>query len=148
MHTCIRHEGLAMARPIRKTTFTWNPAHESRATVWNRIKAHIQQELDRIRADYMLARRTARRQAHPGYAQNQRIVMAARQGVSNREIAHQFGLSHQRVREILRSEARWSARNGRNHTSGHDRHPAQQGWTREREVAGAFPRTTAMLSDP
>jgi hypothetical protein len=37
-----------VAHPIRKTRFTWDPHDEPRSVVWARIKAHIQQELDRI----------------------------------------------------------------------------------------------------
>lgn len=75
-----------MAQPIRKTSFTWDPVRESRAAVWARIKIQVQQELDRIHAEQVLARRIARRQAHPHYQRNHEIVAAARQGMTDREL--------------------------------------------------------------
>jgi hypothetical protein len=102
-----------MARPINRTSFIWDPDHETRSVVWTRIKNHVQQELDRIHADHVLARRIARRRAQPHHARNQELVQAARQGTPIAELARQYEISRQRVREIMRTDARWLARSER-----------------------------------
>jgi soluble lytic murein transglycosylase-like protein len=129
-----------MAHPLRHTTFTWDPVRESRAEVWTRIKIHVQQELNRLEAEQRVARRLVRHQASPQYARNQQIVAAARQGVRDRELARQYGLPPQRVREIIRIEAAWDARLAPAQLSGQDAHPAQRGAHRDRDdTPGGFP---------
>jgi hypothetical protein len=132
--------------PIRRTTFTWNPDHEPRSAAWARIKTHIQHELDRIHANHMETRRTARRQASSRYARNQQLVAAARQGTPLGELAHQFGISQQQVREIIRIEQHWMLRFSPGQLSGQDGHPARHGWPRDcDDVLAGVPRTTMTL---
>ena len=137
-----------MAQSIRRTSFTWDPDRESRAEIWNRIKTHVQQDLDRIHADHVLDRRVARRRAHPNYARNQQLVQEAAQGTPVRELARGFELRHHRVREIIRTDLRWLTRNGPDQLSGEDRHPAQHGPLSDRQVATAVPHTMRVLPDP
>jgi hypothetical protein len=137
-----------VTRPIRQTNFTWDVDHESRSAVWDRIKAHVQQELDRIHAEHVRDRRIARRRARPQYTRNQQLIKAAQRGVPIGELARQFGISRQRVREIMRTDARWLARNGPDRLSGEYRHPAQCGTPCDRDAATAMPRTLMVLLDP
>jgi hypothetical protein len=134
-----------MARPI---SVTWDPDAESREAVWTWIKAHIQDEFDRIHADHLLARRIARRRVQPQYARNQALMQATRQGTPVAELAREYGISRQRVREIVRCEESWLARNGPDRLSGDVRHPAQHETPSDRDVATAVPRTLMMVSDP
>jgi hypothetical protein len=137
-----------MAHLIRKTSFTWDPDRESRAELRARIRTHVQQELDRIHAEHMLARRIARHQARPNYQRNQEIVAAARQGIGDRELSGRYGISRQWVRQIIRNDTRWLARNGPDRISGEYRHPAQCGMPYDRDVATAVPRTLMVLLGP
>ena len=137
-----------MTRPIRHTSFTWDPDRESRSEVWERIKTHIQHDLDRIAAEHVLDRRVARRRAHPNYARNQQLDLEAQQGTPVRALARRFGITYQRVREIVRNDLRWLVRNGPDWLSGEDRHPAQHGPPSNRQVATAVPRTMKVMSDP
>jgi hypothetical protein len=98
-----QQEGPVVAIPIRRTTFTWYPDREPRSAAWARIKIHIQGDLDRIHAGHMLARQIAPRRARPGYAQGQQIIQAAQRGTGHAELARQYGMSRQRVRDIIRS---------------------------------------------
>ena len=137
-----------MSRPIRRTSFTWDPDRESRAEIWERIKTHIQLDLDRIHAESIQDRRVARRRAHPNYARNQELVQAAQGGSSIGELARRYGISHQRVREIIRHDLRWLARHGPDQLSGEDRHPAQYGPASDRQVDNAVPHTMMVMPDP
>lgn len=98
-----------MADTIRKTVFTWDPDHESREAIWNRIKRHIQHELDRIQRETVRRRRIARRLASPSYERNLRIFRESQQGASVSLLARTYSLSPTRVREIVRTETHWSS---------------------------------------
>jgi hypothetical protein len=137
-----------MARSIRTISVTWDPDAESREAAWTRIKTHVQEALDRIGAEHVLARRIARRLHQPQYARNQGLVQATRQGTPVAELARQYGISRQRVREIVRSEESWLARTGLDRLSGEVRHPARHGMPADRDVATAVPRTMMVVSDP
>jgi hypothetical protein len=137
----------AMARPIRKTSFTWDPDTESRTAGWSRINTHIQQELDRIRAAATQQRHLARHQASPHHDRNRRIFQAARQGVPVPEIARQHGTPTMRIREIVRSEAAWQAHLARDQPP--NLRSAREASPRDlREMPAAIPRTTRMIVDP
>ena len=144
----VSSEGQDVTRPIRRTSFTWDPDTESRAEVWERIKTHVQDELGRVYAEHIQDRRVARRRAHPNYARNQELVQAAQQGTSIGELTRRFGITYQRVREIIRTELRWLVRNGPDQLSGEDRHPAQHGRASDRLVDNAVPHTTMVMPDP
>jgi len=138
-----------MPHPIRMTAFTWDPEHESRAAVWNRLKRHIQGELDRIHEAAVLQRQLARRRASPHYARNRQIFEAARQGLSDRDIAHRHGLSPMRVREIIRTEQRWYTRYDPGYATLRDEHPARHDSAFELDdMPAAIPRPLPVMRDP
>ena len=138
-----------MAHRIRSTQFTWDPDTETRATVWRRIKVHIEQELNRIHAASVLQRRLARRQAGPHYARNHRLVQAARRGVSDTGLARQFGLTPRMVRDIIRLEARWYTRHDPHYATLRDEHPVRHDSTYDlEEMPAAIPRTMTLMTDP
>jgi len=93
-----------MPYPIRKTDFTWDIEHESRAQAWDRVKRHVQHELDRLQADHTRRRQIARRMATASYERNRQILCAFQQGTSIAELGRAHGLKAMRVREIIRTE--------------------------------------------
>jgi hypothetical protein len=89
---------------IRKTSFSWNPEHESRGEAWERIKDHIQAEFARITEVDRQRRKAAQRQALPTYARNQAIFHDATvAGLDERQVARKYSLPQVRVRDIVRS---------------------------------------------
>jgi hypothetical protein len=75
-------------------------------------------------------------------------MQGTRQGTPVAELARQYGISRQRVREIVRSEEFWLARNGPDRIGGEVRHPAKYGMPADRDVATAVPRTLTIMRDP
>ncbi len=135
-----------MHHRIGGTNFTWDPDRESRGAIWNRIKHHIQLELDRISGKQVALRSHERRRASPVYERNIRMLEAAGGGASVRDIARALGLRPGRVREILRMET-----NRRKHE-----HWLAQG-TAQREnrptrdldnMPGSMAKTSTCLRDP
>lgn len=94
-----------MHHRIGGTDFTWDPDRESRGAIWNRIKQHIQLELDRISGKQVALRSHERRRASPVYERNTQMLEAAGGGASVRDIARAHGLKPGHVREIVRMEA-------------------------------------------
>ncbi|MDQ3655195.1 MAG: hypothetical protein M3457_08960 [Chloroflexota bacterium] len=94
-----------MFHRIRGTDFTWDPDRESRGAIWDRIKRHIQLELDRISEKQVALRSYERRRASPVYERNIRMLEATGTGTSVRDIARTHGLRPGQVREIVRMEA-------------------------------------------
>jgi hypothetical protein len=65
------------------------------------------------------------------------------------ELARQYGISRQRVREIVRSEASWIARNGPDEAGTEPSALPRQGSFRDlRELPAAIPRTRRMMVEP
>jgi DNA-binding GntR family transcriptional regulator len=76
-------------------------------------------------------------------------MQGTRQGTPVAELARQYGISRQRVREIVRSEEFWIARTGLDGASTSPIAPPRLGTFRDlRELPAAIPRTRRMLVDP
>ena len=138
---------MPMPEPIRRTTFTWDPARESRASIWNRIKRHVQGELDRIEAQHRLPRRIDQHETSPLHARHRQMLEDYEHGFLDVPgLARQHGLNRARVREILRSERHWQALAER---LGGLRHDAGRWPSRHLpERALGTPRTKSILPDP
>lgn len=134
---------------LRHMDFTWDPETEPRSQIWNRIKRHVQQELDRIHAAAVLQRQVSRRQARPHAARNERILDAWHRGVSDRDIAREHGMRPQRVREIIRTEQRWYACHDPLYATLRDEHPARYGSALElQHIPGLIHQTHRPMTDP
>lgn len=94
-----------MRGSIRIAGFTWDPQHEPRASVSNRIKRYVRDELNRIECDLKHRRWLARRRASPTY-QRDRAIWEDHEvhGVDVPELAQRHRLTRQYVREVLRVE--------------------------------------------
>jgi hypothetical protein len=94
-----------MRGSIRIAGFTWDPEDEPRASIANRIKRYVQDELNRIEGDLKHRKWMARRRASPTY-QRDRAIWEEHvvQGVDIPELAQRHRLSRQYVREVLRVE--------------------------------------------
>lgn len=94
-----------MRGSIRMARFTWDPEHESRASIANRIKRYVQSELNRVEAELKHRRWLARRRASPTY-QRDRAIWEDHEvhGIDVPELAQRHRLTRQYVREVLRVE--------------------------------------------
>ncbi len=94
-----------MRGSIRMASFKWDPEHESRASIANRIKRYVQDELNRIEDELKHRRWLARRRASPTYERDRSIWEDHElHGVEVAELARHHGLTRQYVREVLRVE--------------------------------------------
>jgi hypothetical protein len=137
-----------MPHRIRQTRFSWNPARESRAEAWERIRDHIQAEFARIVEVDRQRRKELQRQAAPSYARNQAMLHAATvMGLDDRQLARTYGLRHNHVHDILRSERHHRAQTLR--ARGLPKPPVYQPPTRGvSELRGVQCQCHAKLVDP
>ena len=140
-----------MAQQIRRTSFTWHPDRESRADIWIRITAHVQQALDRIHAEYILTSWTGGSLAVALIPSTLATKSSSRQWSRARPSGSwpaSLGSPTSVCRRSCRTDLRWLTRDGPDQLRGEDRHPAQHGPPSDRQVDTPVPRTMKMMSDP
>lgn len=134
---------------IRKTEFTWDPDQTRRAVIWDRIKSHIHDELDRIQNEHVQHRRLARRRAAPAFERNRQILHASEQGASAAELGRAYGMRPIRVREIIRAQAHWQSLHDAAFTRGDTEFRAMRSTSRHLEDPPVgVSQTTLVLKDP
>jgi hypothetical protein len=137
-----------MRGSIRIPGITWDPEAESRASVANRIKRHVQDELNRIEDEVKHRRWLARRRASPTYERDRTIWEDHEfHGVDVPELAHRHHISRQYVREVLRVERHRQQReheHSRSTPAGKTSPPVRN----LPEIPSGIQQTTEVLTDP